>query len=243
MRHDNEQLSVILQNGYNRLTGFDTLTEVPEHVYFEVDGSVLRMKYSKLLDSESLNGADSFEGWAIICRRFGMFEQLIFDWAEPVDKGDKGYQEFLFRVKHFAAMLPDWFILSEEAQHKLEHCSHKSYVCSRRVLESIIEIVWYFEMSNRIKVILPENWEIEWQDGAVALSMVIDKPNLVDNQNLNEEPIYNPWRLLMNRWCYLPTINRVNEEVMELQGVVPELISELIRVGYAERNFPNSVID
>ncbi|MEG1617692.1 MAG: hypothetical protein RR202_08020 [Bacteroidales bacterium] len=237
MRKDNEQLSDVLQHEYNKKTNYYTHTEVPDGVSFEIDGYILKAKYPSELVEKELNNTDSFEGWFMVCRRWGVFDKYVFDWNEPADTTTKGYQDFLFRVKHFYTQFSSWFELSKEGQKRIEQIAPANYVCDKCVLESIIDIAWLFETGNKIKVEIPEEWEIHFEQGEVQ--MKIADPDF-GNEPLTEEEsqIYSPWQLLVNRWAYLPTSPKSDKQTLRSWDSMPKEVQKLIKVGFTERSFP-----
>lgn len=238
MRKDNEQLSEILQHEYNKKTGYFTHTEVPEDAIFEIDGYELKIKYSANLVSESLNNYDSFEGWMMICRRWGVFDKIIFDWHEAADIQDKNYQEFLYRVHEFAKVFTGWFEVSKDGKKYLEQLQTGIYVCDKRILESIIDITWYFETGKKIQIDVPDQWQIHFEHGIVQIKAEIQDYGIENALDETENEIYTPWQLLINRWAYLPTSPKSSQQELSAWSLMPANVKDLIKVGFTERNFP-----
>lgn len=49
--------------------------------------------------------AAAFEGWAIVLMAWCGVRRVVIDWAEPAESGDRHYQRFLYRLRHFEALL------------------------------------------------------------------------------------------------------------------------------------------
>lgn len=237
MRNDNEQLSDILEHEYNKKTNYYTHTHVPELAEFEIDGYKVKFKYPEKLILEPLNNTDSFEGWAMVIRRWGVFDKIIFDWEIPKDTTIKAYQDFLYRVKHFHQQFGKWFEIAHDTQPELAKIDVKSYVCDKRVLESIIDIAWYFETGTKINIEIPEEWEISFEDGVVNMK-ISDYDFGTEPLNEEQSQIYSPWQLLINRWAYLPTNPRSAKQTLKAWDTMPKEVEKLIRTGFTERNFP-----
>ena len=238
MRKDNEQLSEILQHEYTKKTGYYTHTEVPEEATFEIDGYELKIKYPSEMTSELLNNYDSFEGWIMVCRRWGVFDKIIFDWNVPEDTQTKVYQEFLYRVSHFSKVFTGWFELSKDGQKHLNVLKADIYVCDKRILESIIEIAWYFETGHKTKIDIPDQWQIHFEHGVVQIKAEIEDYGIQNALDQEDNQIYSPWQLLINRWAYLPTSPKSIQQNLPVWDAMTPDVKELIKVGFTERNFP-----
>lgn len=238
MRKDNEQLSEVIQHEYNKKTGYYTYTEVPENAVFEIDGYELKVRYPNKIASEILNNTDSFEGWMLICRRWGVYEKIVFNWDESEDIHEKSYQEFLYRVKRFSDVFKGWFELSKDAIKNLEKLQPDTYVCDKRILESIIDISWYFETGKKINIEIPDEWNIHLEKGLVQIKPEIREYGIENSLDESDNQIYTPWQLLINRWAYLPTSPKSTQQDLSVWSSMSSNVKELIKVGFTERNFP-----
>ena len=137
MHNDSEQLNDILQSGYHSITDYYTYTELPENVIFEMDGDDLKIKYKSDIVTDHLNNYNSFEGWCIVCLKWGGFDNIIFDWEPPKDKTAHEYYEFIYRVNHFKSNFPSWFSLSKDAEKHLKDLTIPPdiYLCDNLVVE------------------------------------------------------------------------------------------------------------
>ncbi|MEG1521005.1 MAG: hypothetical protein RR212_06645 [Bacteroidales bacterium] len=238
MRKDNEQLTEVLQHEYNKKTGYFTHTEVPENATFEIDGYELKIKYSVELVDQPLNNYDSFEGWIMVCRRWGIFDKIIFDWREPTDVHGKDYQAFLYRIHQFSKVFTGWFEINKDAQKHLAQLQPNIYVCDKRILESIIDITWYFETGNKLKIDIPDQWQIHFEHGIVQIKAEIENYGIENALDEADNQVYTPWQLLINRWAYLPTSPKSTQQDLSIWSTMPTDIKDLIKVGFTERNFP-----
>lgn len=237
MRKDNNQLSDLLQREYTKKTNYYTHTEVPEDVSFEIDGYLLKIKYPASMICQEINNTNSFEGWANVCNRWGVFDKISFDWEKPADKESRAYQHFLYRVKHFREQFSKWFELSRDAESRLSDLNVSEYVCDKLILESMIDIAWYFETGKKLKIEIPEDWDIHFQKGVVEVR-VADFDLGTEPLTEEESEIYSPWQLLINRWAYLPTSPQSHNQTVTPWDTMPKDVQELLRTGFTERNFP-----
>jgi hypothetical protein len=97
--------------------------DLPADITFTIIGYDVKMHISanSVIKNMQDNTA-SFEGWALILKRWGKFENVVLSWGEPVTDTKKeleNYQRFLFRVEKFCAYFYSWFSLDSNASQYL----------------------------------------------------------------------------------------------------------------------------
>ncbi len=72
------------------------------------------------LDTMQDNAA-AFEGWSVVLMTWCGVRRLVIDWDEPNDTANGHYQRFLYRLRHFEALLgPD--VAGIEQRERLARC-------------------------------------------------------------------------------------------------------------------------
>ena len=75
------------------------------------------MKLSSNAVSSNMQKDDgAFEGWALVLKRWGKYQNVIISWDKPnlIDNGH--YQRFLFRLKNFSQDFNSWFSIDKDCQ-------------------------------------------------------------------------------------------------------------------------------
>ncbi|HBG62030.1 MAG: hypothetical protein A2Y03_06525 [Omnitrophica WOR_2 bacterium GWF2_38_59] len=64
--------------------------------------------------------ASAFEGWALVLKASIVeLKKLTLTWDEPLDKNDKHYQRFLYRVEKFSVIFQSWFYVGQSYRKAL----------------------------------------------------------------------------------------------------------------------------
>ncbi|MDO5570547.1 MAG: hypothetical protein Q4F97_03665 [Bacteroidales bacterium] len=250
MKNNNIQVLETLQHEYHKKTDYYSYTDLPEEAVFEIDGVNVKYTYTSNLILKKLNNKDSFEGWAIALRRWGVYDNIIFKWDIPSDTQTKEYQKFLFRVKTFLKYFYSWFSVCKENLKQLEIIDPKIYVCEKLILESIIDICWYFETTNKIDIVISDRYTTSFIKDGVNIQDDLEettdaKEDKRDYESNKEDKKQNPypeidipWQLIIERWAYLPCSPKQDQLTFTNMEKLPHDVVELIKVGFAERNFP-----
>ena len=197
MRNDNNQLGDILQKEYNKKTGFYVTSDLPDKLHSSIDGATLIIQYPSSLIEKELNNYDSFEGWINVFRRWGIFDRIIFRWDKPGRMAGDHYQRFLERVRIFNNAFSSFFELEKEYKERIDEMDPDISVNEKDILESIIEIGWYFEMDKKLKVELPSEWTIKFTTES-AVQFSVDKYITNTGQSVNvDNQIFAHWQLII----------------------------------------------
>lgn len=88
--------------------------KLPSDIEFVISGNDVEMQILK--DSVGKNMQEdkaSFEGWALVLKRWGKFDKVILSWNQQMYGNDNPayghYQRFLFRVVNFSRDFKPWF--------------------------------------------------------------------------------------------------------------------------------------
>jgi hypothetical protein len=91
--------------------------KLPSRIDFRDTGDTVNMKLSTEAVSSNMQKDDgAFEGWALILKRWGNYQNVIISWDKPDLIANGHYQRFLFRLKHFSQDFSSWFSIDEECQ-------------------------------------------------------------------------------------------------------------------------------
>lgn len=229
MRNDNIELSDILLKEYKRASDFYYTTELPDKLETEIDNDVLIVKYPSTIIEKELNNYDSFEGWINVFHKWGIFNKIRFRWEEPHDKSGNHYQNFLTRVDKFRSTFSSFFELEERYQKCVDDRDTDFMVDDRNILETIIEIDWYFETEKRIKIEIPKEFEVDFtEEGSVRFSEHVNSDD--------DKDIFSPWQLIIERWAYMKTVPRPGETRPKEMSGMTQIMKDLIKVGFTERS-------
>lgn len=95
--------------------------KIPSGIIFNIVGDTAIMKLSSNAVSSNMQKDDgAFEGWALVLKRWGKYQNIIISWDKPnlIDNGH--YQRFLFRLKHFSQDFNSWFSIERDCQTFLD---------------------------------------------------------------------------------------------------------------------------
>ncbi|HPT71571.1 MAG TPA: hypothetical protein PLE74_04760 [Candidatus Cloacimonadota bacterium] len=93
---------------------------LPSNITFTSDGSnAVKMSLpSDAVETNMQEDKASFEGWALVMKRWGGFEKVVLRWESlPIDTGTVEcghYRRFLFRVANFSHDFSSWFSISPD---------------------------------------------------------------------------------------------------------------------------------
>jgi len=90
---------------------------LPHEIEFEISGKNVEMRLSAAAVGKNMQeDKASFEGWALVLRRWGKFDKVFLSWYRPQLDPDSSaaahYQRFLFRVDNFSWHFKSWFSVS-----------------------------------------------------------------------------------------------------------------------------------
>jgi hypothetical protein len=91
--------------------------KIPSGINFTITSDTVKIKLSSNAVSTNLQKDDgAFEGWALVLKRWGKYQNVIISWEKPnlIDNGH--YQRFLFRLKHFSQDFNSWFSIDKDCQ-------------------------------------------------------------------------------------------------------------------------------
>lgn len=91
--------------------------KIPSGIIFNIAGDTVIMKLSSNAVSSNMQKDDgAFEGWALVLKRWGKYQNVIISWDKPnlIDNGH--YQRFLFRLKNFSQDFNSWFSIDKDCQ-------------------------------------------------------------------------------------------------------------------------------
>ncbi len=91
--------------------------KIPSGIIFNIAGDTVIMKLSSNAVSSNMQKDDgAFEGWALVLKRWGKYQNVIISWDKPnlIDNGH--YQRFLFRLKNFSQDFNSWVSIDKDCQ-------------------------------------------------------------------------------------------------------------------------------
>lgn len=115
--------------------------KLPSGINFMVDGNTVTMQLSTACANVQKDES-AFEGWALVVRRWGMYEKVNIMWEKPADIADGHYQRFLFRLSNFYKDFKPWFSIDENCQpflNDLRIKGNKSYLLNIQDKNSAIK--------------------------------------------------------------------------------------------------------
>ena len=104
---NNEILALLHQHSKLRNVKF------PEGLYFTLQEKLLKVELDDVCGNMQTDKA-AFEGWIVClyCKLQDVIEKVELVWEQPLDKSDRHYKRFLFRVLQFQKMY-QWFYVSQ----------------------------------------------------------------------------------------------------------------------------------
>jgi hypothetical protein len=95
--------------------------KLPSRMDFSDTGDTVIMKLSAEAVSSNMQKDDgAFEGWALILKRWGNYQNVSISWDKPDLINNGHYQRFLFRLKHFSQDFNSWFSIDKDCQQFLD---------------------------------------------------------------------------------------------------------------------------
>jgi len=95
--------------------------KIPSGISFTITSDTVKMKLSSNAVSSNMQKDDgAFEGWALVLKRWGNYQNVIISWDKPDAVSNGHYQRFLFRLKHFSQDFKSWFSIDKECQILLD---------------------------------------------------------------------------------------------------------------------------
>ena len=97
---------------------------LPRDIEFVISGNNVEMLLTAAAVGKNMQeDKASFEGWALILKRWGNFENVMLSWVrpslDPDSSAEAHYQRFLFRVDNFSWHFKSWFSVSATCQKYL----------------------------------------------------------------------------------------------------------------------------
>jgi hypothetical protein len=94
---------------------------LPSGITFQVEVDTVKMKLSNKAITTNMQKDDgAFEGWALILKRWGNYENITISWDKPEIITNGHYQRFLFRIVQFSKDFKAWFSIEVDCQKLLE---------------------------------------------------------------------------------------------------------------------------
>ncbi|HBZ25671.1 MAG TPA: hypothetical protein DEO54_05445 [Rikenellaceae bacterium] len=94
--------------------------KIPSGINFNIENDSVIMRLSSNAVSSNMQKDDgAFEGWALVLRRWGKYNNVIISWDKPNSIDNRHYQRFLFRLKHFSQDFNAWFLIDKDCQQNL----------------------------------------------------------------------------------------------------------------------------
>ncbi|SRR5690554_209894 len=91
--------------------------KIPKGITFNIAGDIAIMKLSSNAVSSNMQKDDAaFEGWALVLKRWGKYQNVIVSWDKPNSIDNGHYQRFLFRLQHFSQDFNSWFSIDRDCQ-------------------------------------------------------------------------------------------------------------------------------
>jgi len=95
--------------------------KIPSGINFSIAGDTVKIKLSSNAVSSNMQKDDgAFEGWALVLKRWGNYQNVIISWDKPDLIANGHYQRFLFRLKHFSQDFNLWFSIDKDCQILLD---------------------------------------------------------------------------------------------------------------------------
>lgn len=94
---------------------------VPRGINFCIEDGTVKMKMSsRAVTSNMQKDGCAFEGWALILKRWGNYQNIVISWDKPELIANGHYQRFLFRLKHFSQDFNSWISIDKDCQKLLD---------------------------------------------------------------------------------------------------------------------------
>ncbi|MEI7948399.1 MAG: hypothetical protein WCJ02_16985, partial [bacterium] len=95
--------------------------KIPGGIKFVIQGNDVVMHISSFAVGQNMQeDKASFEGWALVLKRWGNFTNVILSWENPtLETGsphEGHYHRFLFRVDCFSNHFKSWFVIDQSSQ-------------------------------------------------------------------------------------------------------------------------------
>lgn len=103
--------------------------KIPSGIQLSIAGDTVKMKLSSNAVSSNMQKDDgAFEGWALVLKRWGKYQNVIISWDKPdlIDNGH--YQRFLFRLNNFSQDFKSWFSIDKYCQILLDDLKIKKEI-------------------------------------------------------------------------------------------------------------------
>lgn len=95
--------------------------KIPTGINFSIADDTVKMKLSReSVSSNMQKDSGAFEGWALVLKRWGNYQNVIISWDKPDLIANEHYQRFLFRLKQFSRDFDSWFSIDKECQQWLD---------------------------------------------------------------------------------------------------------------------------
>lgn len=119
-----------IKNTFKSQTNIPNNLRLPREIEFIIRGNDIEMFLTKDAVGRNMQeDKSSFEGWALVLKRWGKFDKIILSWEKPhydfIGSEAAHYQRFLFRAKHFSTDFKAWFSISSNClagltDHKID---------------------------------------------------------------------------------------------------------------------------
>ena len=240
MKNEDDLLLDIIRKEYHRETDFYITCDLPQDIKVRIKNNILNITYNKELFQEPFDRDNIFEAWMIIFYKWGIFDKIEMDWDEYESEYDADYVAIICRLKKFISNFSSWFNLSIKDTEKLDKTIYKEPDI-KSIVESIVNITWYFETGNNISFTLPDSISVDIINGEIILRCIESLESTDKDSTENRTNQYSPIELILKRWTYLDCKfeGSLKKEVdLNSEG----LYNELIKVGYTEREllFPTT---
>ncbi len=125
MMNDNELVLNLIKKSYHSEIGERQNIKLPQDINFKLIGRDVQFNISSSAVCKNMQeDRTSFEGWALVLKRWGKFENVFLSWDIPQTfqnaREERHYQRFLFRVDCFAKHLDSWFKISKSSKSALD---------------------------------------------------------------------------------------------------------------------------
>lgn len=117
MSTDQTKVLQSIKKAFNTETKIPNNLRLPRDIEFVINGNNVEMLLTAAAVGKNMQeDKASFEGWALVLKRWGKFDKVTLSWDRPQFEPDSSnaahYQRFLFRVKHFSVDFKEWFSVS-----------------------------------------------------------------------------------------------------------------------------------
>lgn len=113
-----------IKDAFNAEVNIPNNLRLPSDIEFEIRGNNVEMLLTGAAVGKNMQeDKASFEGWALVLKRWGKFDQVFLSWdrpsLDPESSAEAHYQRFLFRVDNFSWHFKSWFSVSASCQKLL----------------------------------------------------------------------------------------------------------------------------